>query len=91
VLRLRLAKAVRSCLHRCAALLQLQQRCTHLAWPGLQRRPQRVLAFRAAWCACVQVGMVHATRPSEDDARTLKAIKFQTGDYMDVAVHVGYI
>jgi histone deacetylase complex subunit SAP18 len=32
------------------------------------------------------VGVVHATRPSNDDDATLRDLKFQTGDYMSVAV-----
>jgi histone deacetylase complex subunit SAP18 len=37
----------------------------------------------------VQVGMVHNSRTSEDDHRTLKSVKFQTGDYLDVAIYPG--
>lgn len=33
-----------------------------------------------------QVGVVHALKPSEDDLKTLKGLKFQTGDFMDVAL-----
>ena len=35
---------------------------------------------------CVQVGQVHSTRPTEDDGKTLKALNFQTGDFLDVAI-----
>lgn len=34
----------------------------------------------------VQVGTVHSTHTSQDDEKTLKHIKFQTGDYMDVSI-----
>lgn len=33
-----------------------------------------------------QVGLVHSTRPGEDDNKTLKALNFQTGDFLDVAI-----
>mmetsp|Transcript_15893 Transcript_15893/g.47819 ORF Transcript_15893/g.47819 Transcript_15893/m.47819 type:complete len:239 (+) Transcript_15893:198-914(+) len=32
------------------------------------------------------VGQVHSSRSGEDDTKTLRAIKFQTGDYLSVAV-----
>lgn len=32
------------------------------------------------------VGQVHSARQGEDDRKTLRAIKFQTGDYLSVAV-----
>lgn len=34
--------------------------------------------------------MVHSSRPSEDDHRTLKSLRFQTGDFLDVAVYSGF-
>mmetsp|Transcript_35996 Transcript_35996/g.90920 ORF Transcript_35996/g.90920 Transcript_35996/m.90920 type:complete len:174 (-) Transcript_35996:252-773(-) len=37
-----------------------------------------------------QVGMVHSSRVSDDDARTLKSLRFQTGDYLDVAILAGF-
>lgn len=33
-----------------------------------------------------QVGETHSSRPGEDDARTLKGLSFQTGDFLDVAI-----
>jgi histone deacetylase complex subunit SAP18 len=33
-----------------------------------------------------QVGMVHSTRPGEDDDKVLKTLSFQTGDFLDVAI-----
>lgn len=36
---------------------------------------------------CVaQVASVSATRPGPDDSKTLKELKFQTGDFLDVAI-----
>jgi histone deacetylase complex subunit SAP18 len=32
------------------------------------------------------VGVLHATRPSNDDNATLRDLKFQTGDYLSIAV-----
>jgi histone deacetylase complex subunit SAP18 len=32
------------------------------------------------------VGVVHSTRPSNDDDATLRELKFQTGDYLAVAI-----
>lgn len=32
------------------------------------------------------VGQVHSSRVGEDDVKTLRSLKFQTGDYLDVAV-----
>lgn len=32
------------------------------------------------------VGQVHSSRVGQDDVKTLAALKFQTGDYLDVAV-----
>lgn len=34
----------------------------------------------------LQVGLVHSTRPGEDDNKTLKSLQFQTGDFLDVAI-----
>ncbi|KAG2428461.1 hypothetical protein HXX76_011580 [Chlamydomonas incerta] len=34
-----------------------------------------------------QVGVVHATRPGEDDIKTLRGLNFQTGDYLDVSIY----
>jgi histone deacetylase complex subunit SAP18 len=34
----------------------------------------------------MQVGLVHSTRPGEDDNKALKALGFQTGDFVDVAI-----
>lgn len=34
-----------------------------------------------------QVGTVHSIRPGEDDNKTLRALKFETGDFLDVAIH----
>jgi Sin3 associated polypeptide p18 (SAP18) len=43
----------------------------------------------ASVCAVtVQVGTVHASQPGEDDNKTLHEIKFQIGDFMDVAILV---
>eukprot|EP00798_Chlamydomonas_sp_ICE-L_P021350 gene21350-28286_t len=33
-----------------------------------------------------QVGQVHSIRVTEDDNKTLKALNFQTGDFLDVAI-----
>eukprot|EP00955_Chlamydomonas_euryale_P023123 243841-Chlamydomonas_euryale.AAC.1 len=33
-----------------------------------------------------QVGLVHSTRPGNDDEKTLKALSFQIGDFLDVAI-----
>lgn len=33
-----------------------------------------------------QVGLVHSTRFGEDDAKTLKQLNFQTGDFLSVAI-----
>ncbi len=33
-----------------------------------------------------QVGLVHSTRPGEDDGKALKSLGFQTGDFVDVAI-----
>lgn len=35
----------------------------------------------------MQVGVVHATRPGEDDTKTLRSLNFQTGDYLDVSIY----
>lgn len=35
---------------------------------------------------CMQVGTVDSNDEGQDDAKTLKEIKFQTGDFMDVAI-----
>jgi len=37
-----------------------------------------------------QVGMVHSSRSSEDDLRTLRSLRFQTGDFLDVAIYSGF-
>ncbi len=34
----------------------------------------------------LQVGQVHASRIGDDDNKSLKQVKFQTGDLLDVAV-----
>ncbi|GIL93322.1 hypothetical protein Vretimale_19743 [Volvox reticuliferus] len=34
-----------------------------------------------------QVGVVHSTRPGEDDSKTLRQLNFQTGDYLDVSIY----
>lgn len=34
----------------------------------------------------MQLGSVHASQEGEDDKKTLKQLKFQTGDFMDVAI-----
>ncbi len=33
------------------------------------------------------IGGVHASRPSADDSATLRAVKFQTGDYLSVGIN----
>jgi hypothetical protein len=33
-----------------------------------------------------QVGQIHSMRPGEDDNKSLRQLKFQTGDFLDVAV-----
>lgn len=35
-----------------------------------------------------QVGIVHSSRTSEDDFKTLKQLNFQTGDYVSVAIYL---
>ena len=35
----------------------------------------------------LQVGQVHGTRFGEDDAKHLKALNFQTGDFLSVAIY----
>lgn len=37
--------------------------------------------------ALVQVGMVHSSRPGEDDRKSLRQLSFQAGDYLDVAIY----
>ncbi len=34
----------------------------------------------------LQVGVVHSSRPSQEDYATLKSLRFQTGDFLDVAI-----
>jgi histone deacetylase complex subunit SAP18 len=34
-----------------------------------------------------QVGLVHSTRLGEDDAKSLKQLNFQTGDFLSVAIY----
>lgn len=34
-----------------------------------------------------QVGVVHSSRPGEDDHKSLRQLNFQTGDYLDVAIY----
>ena len=36
----------------------------------------------------MQLGNVHSSQEGEDDRKTLKQLKFQTGDFMDVAILV---
>ncbi len=49
------------------------------------------LACFAPWHPlCAQVGTVHSQRPAEDDNRTLKALNFMPGDYLDVALMAGF-
>jgi hypothetical protein len=36
----------------------------------------------------LQLGNVSSTRPGPDDDKTLASLKFQTGDYIDIAVNV---
>ena len=33
------------------------------------------------------IGTVHATRKGSDDNKTLSQVKFQTGDFLDVAIN----
>ncbi len=51
---------------------------------------KRVDASAFKWCTAhafsLQVGTVHATREGEQDHLTLRALKFQTGDFLDVAI-----
>jgi hypothetical protein len=41
---------------------------------------------RSSSLICVQVGTVKSVEDGADDKKTLKDIKFQTGDYMDVSI-----
>eukprot|EP00887_Chlorella_sp_A99_P006996 scaffold2.g6996.t1 len=56
------------------------------------RRPHAWLSFafvypdRRGRNVMRQVGQVHSTRFGEDDAKTLKQLSFQTGDFLDVAI-----
>ncbi|KXZ52953.1 hypothetical protein GPECTOR_8g327 [Gonium pectorale] len=34
-----------------------------------------------------QVGVVHSTRPGDDDSKTLRQLQFQTGDFLDVSIY----
>jgi histone deacetylase complex subunit SAP18 len=34
-----------------------------------------------------QAGVVHSSRPGADDAASLRALKFQTGDFLCAAVY----
>mmetsp|Transcript_41336 Transcript_41336/g.60908 ORF Transcript_41336/g.60908 Transcript_41336/m.60908 type:complete len:138 (+) Transcript_41336:59-472(+) len=34
-----------------------------------------------------QVGMVYSQRKGEDDNKTLKSLRFQTGDFLDIAIY----
>jgi len=38
----------------------------------------------------LKVGEVDAEQPGPDDVKTLAQIKFQTGDYMDVAIRTDH-
>eukprot|EP01120_Amphizonella_sp_Union-15-10_P012162 TRINITY_DN5363_c0_g1_i1.p1 TRINITY_DN5363_c0_g1~~TRINITY_DN5363_c0_g1_i1.p1 ORF type:complete len:189 (-),score=31.46 TRINITY_DN5363_c0_g1_i1:9-575(-) len=35
-----------------------------------------------------EVGSLHSTRPGKDDNKTLHELRFQTGDFLDVAIYV---
>lgn len=57
------------------------------------RRPNAKLSFafiypdRTGRNVMRQVGVVHSTIPGNDDAATLRSLKFQTGDFLSVAIY----
>lgn len=57
------------------------------------RRPSARLSFalvypdRAGRNVMRQVGVVHSSRPGADDDAALRALKFQTGDLLSVAIY----
>ena len=65
--------------------------------PGCRRFQVPVLTRCPTPCVCPassaplparsQVGQVHGTRFGEDDSKSLLQLSFQTGDYLDVAIH----
>ena len=77
----------------CATLLPRACRWARCTAPDQQQQHHMTPCFSHSTaslllCAhvCVQVGQVHSTRPTEDDGKTLKALNFQTGDFLDVAI-----